>query len=106
MEKVGIILRKPPGDMSVGEAVRHAMGAATEDFKASLFLLDGGVLLAQKGNEETLEDCLGMEVRVLADSDSMSEMGLAPADVIPGVAPLTPEEIAGLLGDCETVMIF
>ena len=113
MEKLGIILRKPPGDMCVGEAARHAMGGAAEDFKVTLFLVDSGVLAAQKqkqkggeGSENPLEDCLGMEVRVLADSASMSEMGLAPEGIIPGVTPVKPEELAALVKDCDTVMIF
>lgn len=98
--------------MDVGEAARHAMGGAAEDdFKVTLFLLDSGVLAARKqkdgeGFDNPIEDCLGMDVKVLADGNSLSEMGLSPESVIPGVQTASPEEIAGLLKDCGTVMIF
>jgi len=50
MENIAMIVRKAPyGDINAAEAVRHALGAAADDIKTSLILLDSGVLLAKKG---------------------------------------------------------
>lgn len=49
MEKIAMILRKPPyGDINAAEAVRHALGAVSGDIAVSLILVDGGVTLQEK----------------------------------------------------------
>src|SRR5512147_2725144 len=96
MGKIAMILRKPPyGDINAAEAVRHALGAVSGDLEVSLILVDGGVLLARKGQddtgtgftnlESTLKDCAEMGVDVLADDLSLIEYGLGNSDIVEGV---------------------
>lgn len=54
MSKIAMILRKAPyGDINAAEAVRHAMGGAADELSVSLVLVDSGVLLARKGQDDT-----------------------------------------------------
>ena len=79
MSKIAMILRRAPyGDINAAEAVRHALGAVSDDIEVSLILVDGGVLLARKGQDDTgtgftnlettLKDCTEMGVEVFADN--------------------------------------
>jgi tRNA 2-thiouridine synthesizing protein C len=117
MKKIAIILGKPPyGDINAAEAVRHALGAASAEMEVSLVLLDGGTLLARKGQEETdtgitnlgaaIEDCLAMDVRVYADKASLRQEHLEAGDIIEGVSVVSGVEAAELLRDADHTMIF
>ncbi len=117
MGKIAMILRKPPyGDINAAEAVRHALGAVSGDMTVSLVLLDGGVQLARKGQDDTgtgftnleatLKDCAEMGVEVLADDLSLIEYGIKKEDIVEGVKAASDSDIAQTLKTAETTMIF
>jgi tRNA 2-thiouridine synthesizing protein D len=117
MGKIAMILRKPPyGDINAAEAVRHALGAMSGDIAVSLILVDGGVHLAKKGQDDTdtgftnleatLKDCAEMGVEVFADSLSLIEQDLRKEDIVEGVKVVDESAIAALLKQAGSTMIF
>ncbi len=117
MGKIAMILRKPPyGDINAAEAVRHALGAVSGDIEVSFIMVDGGVLLARRGQddtgtgftnlESTLMDCGEMGVEVLADHMSLIEYGVKKEDLVEGVKIAEEPEIAAVLKATDTAMIF
>ncbi|MBI5140858.1 MAG: DsrE family protein [Nitrospirae bacterium] len=116
MKTIAMIVRKPPyGDINAAEAVRHAMGAASDEIGVNLILLDGGVFLARKGQQDTdgfmnLENAIGdaveLGVNVYADSESLAKRHVAPDCVASGVKITGWPEIAALIGQAGQTMIF
>lgn len=117
MKKLAILLGRPPyGDINAAEAVRHALGAAGAEMEVSLVLVDGGTLLARKGQDEAdtgltnlgsaLEDCLSMDVRVYADKGSLRQEHLEAGDLAEGVTAASGMEVAEVLRDADHTMIF
>lgn len=117
MGRIAMILKRPPyGDINAAEAVRHAMGAVAGDLNVDLILVDGGVLLARKEQDDTatgftnlegvLKDCVDMGVEVYADKASLREQHLEPADMVDGVKMRNALQIAELIQDAATTMIF
>ena len=117
MGHIAMILRKPPyGDINAAEAVRHALGAASGDSKVSLILLDGGVLLAKKGQddtgtgftnlESTLKDCIEMGVDVYADYLSLIEHSVKDEELPPGLQVKNESDLASLMKTADKTMIF
>jgi len=115
--RVAIISRRPPyGDISAAEAVRHAMGGIADELSIVLILVDGGVLLAKKGQdisdtgftnlENTLKDCIDMGVEVLVDKSSMKEHYLEVDNLVDGVKIVNSHEIAEVVKESDRVMIF
>jgi tRNA 2-thiouridine synthesizing protein D len=111
-----IIKRSPYGDINAAEAVRHALGAVSFDMSVDLILVDGGVLLAKKGQDDTgtgftnlegtLKDCLEMGVSVYADVVSLKAQRVAANDLIENVKLVGSKEIAGLVKEAKATMIF
>lgn len=117
MGKIAMILRKPPyGDINAAEAVRHALGAMSGDIAVSLILVDGGVQLARKGQDDTktgftnleatLKDCAEMGAEVFADNLSLIEHELKKEDIVEGVKVVNESAIAALLKQADSTMIF
>ena len=117
MATIAMILRKPPyGDISAAEAVRHALGGVSGDLDVQLILVDGGVLVARKEQDDagtgytnlgsTLSDCIEMGVEVHADSGSMKEQGLAQTDLVEGTKIAGSDMITGMLKAAKATMIF
>jgi uncharacterized protein involved in oxidation of intracellular sulfur len=117
MSNVAMILKRSPyGDINAAEAVRHALGAASFEMSVDLILVDGGVLLAKKGQDDTgtgftnlegaLRDCLDMGVSVYADIISLKAQRLASKDLVESVKLVGGQEIAGLLKEAKATMIF
>lgn len=117
MGKIAMILRRSPyGDINAAEAVRHAMGGVTDEMEIALILVDSGVLLAKKGQDDTgtgftnlesvLKDCIDMGVKVYADKLSVREQHLEPSDVVDGVNVINGAEISELVKEAKTTMIF
>ncbi len=117
MANVAMILKRSPyGDINAAEAVRHALGAVSFEMGVDLILVDGGVLLAKKGQddtgtgftnlESTLKDCLEMGVSVYADIASLKTLHVASADVLENVKLVGSKEIAGLVKEAKSTMIF
>ncbi|MBI5634534.1 MAG: DsrE family protein [Nitrospirae bacterium] len=117
MGYIAMILRKPPyGDINAAEAVRHALGAASGDWKVSLILVDGGVLLAKQGQddtgtgftnlESTLKDCIDMGVDVYADYLSLALQSVKEEELPDGVQVKNESDIASLLKEADQTMIF
>ncbi len=117
MGNVAMILKRSPyGDINAAEAVRHALGAASFEMSVDLILMDGGVLLAKKGQDDagtgftnlegTLKDCLEMGVSVYADAASLKAQRVASNDLVENVKLVNSKEIAGLLKEAKATMIF
>jgi tRNA 2-thiouridine synthesizing protein D len=117
MNRVTMILRKPPyGDINAAEALRHVMGGIDAELDISLILVDGGVLLAKKGQdqsgsgftnlEKTLLVCINMEIKVCADQSSIEERHLELTDIVEGVEIVNSSEIAEILKIAENTIIF
>lgn len=117
MKKIAIISRKPPyGDINAAEAVRHALGAVSDDIITVLIMVDSGVLLAKKAHDisdtgftnlaEVLKDCTDMGVGVYADKLSLREHHLEAEDLVEGVKIINSSEIAGLIKEADASMIF
>lgn len=117
MGNIAMILKRSPyGDINAAEAVRHALGAVSGELSVDLILVDGGVLLAKKGQddagtgftnlESTLKDCLDMGVTVYADVASLKAQRVATNDIVENVKLAGSKEIAGLLKEANATMIF
>ncbi len=117
MGNVAMILKRSPyGDINAAEAVRHALGAVSFEMSVDLILVDGGVLLAKKGQDDTgtgftnlegaLKDCLDMGVAVYADDISLKKWHMAAENVLEGVKTVGGKEIAGLVKEARTTVIF
>lgn len=117
MSKIAMILRKAPyGGINAAEAVRHAMGGAADELSVSLVLVDSGVLLARKGQDDTgtgftnlegaLKDCIDMGVEVYADKVSLREQHVDAGDMVDGVKIVNDAEIAETVKEAKTTMIF
>jgi len=117
MSTIAMILKRPPyGDINAAEAVRHALGAVSYEMSADLILVDGGVLLAKKGQDDTgtgftnlessLKDCLEMGVSVYVDSASLKSQHVGANDLVENVKLVNSKEIAGLLKEAKSTMIF
>lgn len=117
MSKIAMVLRKAPyGDINAAEAVRHALGGVSEDIKVSLIMVDAGVLLARKGQDDTgtgftnlegaLKDCIDMGVEVYADKQSIREQHIEAEDIVEGVKVTSGAEIAEIVKEAKATMIF
>lgn len=117
MSNVAMILKRSPyGDINAAEAVRHALGAVSFEMGVDLILVDGGVLLAKKGQDDTgtgftnlegiLKDCLEMGVSVYVDVTSLKAQRVASNDLVENVKIIGGKEIAGLVKEATTTMIF
>jgi tRNA 2-thiouridine synthesizing protein D len=117
MGTVAMILKRSPyGDINAAEAVRHALGALSFEMSVDLILVDSGVLLAKKGQEDAgtgftnlegvLKDCLDMGVHVHADDGSLQAQHLTLKDLVDGVRVVNGKEIAGLVTAARTTMLF
>ncbi|TAN42703.1 MAG: hypothetical protein EPN25_02215 [Nitrospirae bacterium] len=117
MAHIAMILRKPPyGDINAAEAVRHALGAASDGMKVSLILVDGGVLLAKKGQDDTgavltnlettLKDCIDMGVDVYADYLSLVEHSVKQEELPAGLQVKNESDIAYVVKAADKTMLF
>ncbi|MEJ2696017.1 MAG: DsrE family protein [Candidatus Sulfobium sp.] len=117
MGGIGIVLRRSPyGSVEAAEAIRHALGGIGEGFDVNLMLMDGGVEAARKNQdisdteylsvEEGIRDCLDMGVAVYAEKISLAMAGLSPDSAVEGVAAVDESEIAGMIKESDTTMIF
>ena len=117
MGRIAMVLKRPPyGDINAAEAVRHAMGGLANELSVDLILVDSGVMLARKGQDDTgtgftnlegaLKDCVEMGVEVYADEASLKEQHLEAADIVEGVKITNARQITGLIQAASTTMIF
>ena len=117
MQSISIILRKPPyGTVDASEAIRHALGAITEELPVRLILVDGGIYAGLKNQdmgttgylsaEEGIRDCLDMGAAVYADRTSMESAGIEESEPIDGVTVSDQAEISAAMKGSGTTMIF
>ncbi len=117
MADVAMILKRSPyGDINAAEAVRHALGAVSFETNVALILVEGGVLLAKKGQddagtgftnlESALRDCIEMGVSVYADTESLKAQRVASGDMLENIRLINTDQIVGLLRDAKSTMIF
>jgi sulfur relay (sulfurtransferase) DsrF/TusC family protein len=117
MGSISIILRRPPyGTVEASEAIRHALGGVTDDMEVKLFLVDGGVHAARKGQDvsqtkylnagDGIQDCIDMGVAVYADEASLKREQISNDCLIESVTISNGAEIADIIGKTDTTMIF
>jgi len=117
MGSISIISRRPPyGSVDAPEAIRHALGGVLEDIEINLILVDGGVNAARRGQdvsnteyssiEEGLGDCISMGANVYVEKSSLAEEGIEADDLIEGVILANGSELAGIIKESDTTMIF
>lgn len=121
MESICIIVRKAPyGVIQAGEALRHISGAVVHKLKTTAVLLDDGVYLAKAnqagentgwpsladGLKELLEVSKGNPPKIFIHAESMKNRGLHMTDMIKGAEEITDDQLAQILSDTKTVMIF
>jgi len=117
MESLNIILRRPPyGTIDAPEAIRHALGGINDDMKVRLVLLDGGVNAARKAQDitgteylsagEGIQDCIDMGVEVYADELSLKNERLNKDGIVEGVIISNSTEVAEIIKEDCTTMIF
>jgi len=117
MGSISIILRRPPyGTVDASEAIRHALGGATDEMEVKLLLVDGGVQVARKGQDasqtkylnagEGVQDCIDMGVAVYADEASLKRERIGNDSLIEGVTVASGSEIAALIGKTDTTLVF
>lgn len=117
MGSISIILRRPPyGTVDASESIRHALGGITEDMSVKLILVDGGVNAAKKGQdisnteysniEAGIKDCIDMGVNVYVDKISIKDEHLETEELIDGVIIANGSEIAEIIKESDTTMIF
>ncbi len=117
MADVAMVLKRSPyGDINAAEAVRHALGAASGELSVDLILVDGGVLIARRGQDDkgtgftnlegAIKDCVEMGVTVYADNASTKVHRLASDDLVEGVKSVRGEKIAELIKEAKATMIF
>lgn len=117
MDTIAIILRKMPyGAVNAAEALRHALGGVTNGFNIQMLLVDSGILLAKKGQEDagtdftnlgnTLKDCLAAGVDIYVDKHSISEHQIELSEIIDGVKIVNGNEIADLITEAKQTIIF
>jgi sulfur relay (sulfurtransferase) DsrF/TusC family protein len=117
MQSISIILRKLPyGTVDASEAIRHCLGAITEELPVQLILMDGGIYAARKSQdtgttgylsiEEGIRDCLDMGAAVYVDRKSIDTAGIEASDLIDGVTIAGQTEIATVIKGSGTTMIF
>ncbi len=117
MGSISIILRRPPyGTVDASEAIRHALGGATNDMEIKLLLVDGGVHAARKGQDvsetkylnagDGIQDCIDMGVAVYADEASLKREQIGNDCIIEGVTVTNGPEIAAMIGKTDTTIVF
>jgi len=117
MGTVSIISRRPPyGSVDAGEAIRHALGGVTHEMVVRLILLDAGVNAARKGQDTSgteyssieagVRDCIDMGVEVYVDESLLREAHLEIDEIIDGVIVTDSSEIARLIRESDTTIIF
>ncbi|NOZ26184.1 MAG: DsrE family protein [Nitrospirae bacterium] len=117
MGRISIILRRPPyGTVDASEAIRHALGGVTEDMDVNLILVDGGVNAARRNQDtsgteymnagEGIRDCIEMGIGVYADKLSLKDSHLDADELEEGVTVASSHEIAELVKESDTTMIF
>lgn len=117
MKKLAIVLMKAPyGDINAAEAIRHSLGAVGEELNVSLILVDGGALIAIKGQDEgdteftnlgnALKDCIDMDINVYAESSSLRDKHLEDSDIIEGIKIISASRVSQLVKEADKTMIF
>jgi tRNA 2-thiouridine synthesizing protein D len=117
MADIAMILKRSPyGDINAAEAVRHALGALADERSVDLILVEGGVMLAKKGQDDSgtgftnlegaLKDCVDMGATVSADDTSLKDQRVERGDLVEGVNTVNGKEIADLVKEAKTTMIF
>ncbi|GBE36073.1 intracellular sulfur oxidation protein DsrF [bacterium BMS3Bbin07] len=117
MGDISIILRRPPyGTVDASEAIRHALGGVVEDYAVKLILVDGGVNAARRNQDtsgteymnagEGIRDCIDMGVDVYADKLSLKDSHLEADEIEEGIIIASSSEIAELVKESDTTIIF
>ncbi len=117
MADVAIIVQRIPyGTVNAAEAVRHALGAVVNELSVDMLLVDGGVLLAKKGQDDAgtgmtglegpLRDCLDMEIAVYADESSLLSQRITRENLVEGVQMASDKDIAGIMKSAKSTILF
>ncbi|MEW6408868.1 MAG: DsrE family protein [Nitrospirota bacterium] len=120
MDKVSIILRRSPyGTVNAGEAIRHLLGAESNNFKGYLFLVDDGVYTGKKGQSTegtewiNLAESFSMispeeelSPEVYAEEESAKKRGLTGDDLVEGIKITNMKFIAKTISESKGFLIF
>jgi len=115
--KLAVVLTKPPyGDIQAAEAVRHAMGAISDEIETRILLCEGGVLLAMKNQSEgdtgytnlgeSLKDLMGLGADVFAEKSSLRNYELDADSLVEGVGIKNGYDISEMIKESDKTMIF
>lgn len=117
MRSIAIMLMHAPyGDMAAAEALRHAMAAASYEWRTVLLLTDKGVHLARTGHDmgqsgytdlaESLGDSIGMGVEVYIDRDSLVRERMDEGRLAAGVRIISGAEVSEMIRGFDHTLIF
>ena len=119
MKSLSIIITKPPfGMINAAEAVRLANGAIAYGHNVSIILVNDGILVAKKGQkaEESGWTSLSplveklatssQRARVLADINSVRQIGLVQSDLVEGVRLVESEIVTSTVITSDRTAIF
>jgi len=116
MPELLVLLRSYPyGTVNAAEAIRHAGGAGASGYRAVLYLIDGGVLVARRGQDagdtgfsnlgESLE-LLSDEMEIYAHRGSLQQMGIDESALIDGIRIDEGSVLLEKIKNAQSVMIF
>ncbi|GBE02473.1 sulfur relay protein TusC [bacterium BMS3Bbin06] len=115
--KLALVLTKPPyGNIQAAEAVRHAMGALSDEIETRMFLCEGGVLLAIKNQSEddtgytnlaeSLKNLIDLGADVFAEKSSLRNYELEADSLVEGVGIKNGYDISEMIKESDKTMIF
>jgi len=126
-KSICIIVRKPPyGSMDAAEAIRHMNGALSAGLDTRVVLMGDGVYVGATNQDagsagwtslaEALEQALSSGAKLRegghnrasahAHAPSLAERGLAAERLVKGVQLVSDAEMAELLAQSESVLVF
>ena len=115
-----IIRRAPYGTIHAAEAVRHINGALSNGLETVVILVEDGVHLAKKNQRadavgwtslsntivQAIKGKNGHLLKLYLHDESARSRGLTPAMIIEGFSMASEEEIARMVPEAPSTMIF
>lgn len=114
-----LVDRGPYGSLQAAEAIRHARGALGKGWEVVLVFLEDGAyaLLPDQspppgewvGLGEAVSDFMGEgqdRASVLVEHRALAARGLSVGALLPGVRPVSLQEVAEALASCDRTLVF
>ncbi|MFQ5823879.1 MAG: DsrE/DsrF/TusD sulfur relay family protein [bacterium] len=117
MEKITIIINEGNSSMKTWNALRIAGGMLGVDIEVEIFLLDDGVLIGKKGQQQVeglkelnlaakIKDLITMDVKVNACGTCLNAKGITQEDLVEGIKISTMMDLAKSIKDSKRVISF